>query len=266
MARKQEPEPPDWEKSNISLMMQTSLMIILLAFFIMLSSMAVIDERREQVVLGSMIGSFGILPGGLSPTHTEGRSLMPPSSPVETIQSDMERMKLILSHETVEGKVNMLRGRTRRIIRFQEAVLFPPDGVEILPEMKPVLMDFANIMRGSKYSIIIEGHTDDLPPKNENLINNWFVSATRADNILKFFIEEGGIDSSRLSAFGYAGYKPIVANTSPENRRRNRRIDLILDTTQQVALWRYQKKSWKLKPLTFKGFTFPLIGGKESTE
>jgi len=247
-------------------MMQTSLFIILLAFFIMLSSMAVIDERREQIVLGSMIGSFGILPGGMSPTATEGQSIAPPSSPLEIIQSDMEQMKDILAHKTIEDKINMLRGRTRRIVSFQEAVLFPPDGVEILPEMKPVLMDFAAVMKGSEYSIIIEGHTDDRPPQNEALISNWFVSATRAANILKFFIEEGGIDPSRLSAFGYAGYKPVVVNTSPENRRRNRRIDLILDTTKQAALWRYQRESWKLKPLTFKGFTFPLLGGKESPE
>ncbi|MBW1708849.1 MAG: OmpA family protein [Deltaproteobacteria bacterium] len=264
MARKKEPEPPEWKKSNIGLMMTTSLMIILLAFFIMLSTMGVIDERREQIVFGSMIGSFGILPGGLSPTKTEGRSLTPPSSPLEIIQSDMEQMKDILAIKTVEDKINMLRGRTRRIISFQETVLFPPGGVEVLPEMKSVLMDFADVIRGSEYSIIIEGHTDDLPPQDETLISNWFVSATRAANILKIFIEEGGIDPTRLSAFGYAGYSPVVVNTSPENRRRNRRIDLILDTTRQAALWRYQKESWKLKPLTFKGFTFQLFRGKET--
>ncbi|MBW2087149.1 MAG: flagellar motor protein MotB [Deltaproteobacteria bacterium] len=264
MARKKEEKRPEWEKTNIGLMMFTALMIILLAFFIMLSSMSVIDERREQVVLGSLIGSFGILPGGLSPTRTEAHSLAPPSSPLQVIKSDMEQLKDIFTQRTIEDKINFLRGRTRRIISFQEAVLFPPGEVEILPEMKPVLMELANVLRGSDYPIIIEGHTDDLPPRDETLINNWFVSATRSANILKFFINEGGLDPNRLSAFGYAGYRPVAANNSPENRRRNRRVDLILDTTRQMALWRYQKESWKLKPLTFKGFTFHLFGGKET--
>ena len=53
-------------------MLFTSLNIILLAFFIMLNALAVVDEKREIIVLGSLIGTFGILPKGLSPTKGEG--------------------------------------------------------------------------------------------------------------------------------------------------------------------------------------------------
>ena len=46
--------------------MTVALFIILLAFFIVLNSIAVVDERNTLEALGSLTGSFGILPGGLS--------------------------------------------------------------------------------------------------------------------------------------------------------------------------------------------------------
>ena len=214
-------------------------------------------------MLGSLVGTFGILPEGLSPFETEGRNVAPQTSPLSDIQSDTEQMKNILGHEIVEDKVRVLKGRTRRIISFQSAVFFPPDGVEIIPEMEETLRDMAKILSKSDYKIIIEGHTDDQPPQNEALLNNWYVSATRAANILRFFIDEGGIDPNRLSAFGYAGYSPIVVNNSPENRTRNRRIDIVLDTSYLQEASQFRKKSWKPKPVMFRGFSFDLFGGKE---
>ncbi len=259
MARKERKERPAYVKSNIGLLMFTSLMIILLAFFIMLSSLSVPDERREQKVLGSLVGNFGILPEGLSAMRAKGKSISPSSSPIEEVKSDIEQMKDILATRNIEEEINVLKGRTRRIMSLSEAILFPPDGVEILPEMRPVLREIAGILKGSDYPIIIKGHTDDQPPRNAALINNWYVSSTRAANILKFFIEEGGLDPNRLSAFGYAGYSPIVANTTPEKRAQNRRIDLVLDATHKMAVEGYQKKTWKPKPLNFKGFKFNLF-------
>ncbi len=259
MARKEKKEQPAYVKSNIGLMLYTSLMIILLAFFIMLSSLAVVDERREQKVLGSLVGNFGILPGGLSAMQSEGKSISPPSSPMDEIKSDIEQMKDILATRNIEEEINVLRGRTRRIMSFSEAVLFPPDGVEILPEMRPVLRKLSEILNGSDYPIIIEGHTDDQPPRNAALINNWYVSSTRAANILRFFVEEGGLDPNRLSAFGYASYSPIAANTTQEKRARNRRIDIVLDATHKMAVEGYQRRTWKSKPLNFRGFKFKLF-------
>ncbi|MBW2623611.1 MAG: OmpA family protein, partial [Deltaproteobacteria bacterium] len=109
------------------------------------------------------------------------------------------------------------------------------------------------------YPISIHGHTDDQPPRNAALINNWYVSATRAAKILQFFIEEGGIDPNRLSGYGYAGYSPLESNTTPQKRARNRRIDLVLDATHKMAVEGYQRKTWKPKPLDFKGFKFKLL-------
>lgn len=263
MAKKEVEERPDWETTNVGLMLFTALMIILLAFFIMLSSMAVIDERREIAALGSLIGAFGLLPGGLSPAQEPTRNVAPPSSPLAIINNDMALIREALKNQVASRKFRILKGRTRRIISLDATVIFPPNGTEILPEMKPVLMEVAKILKGSKYPIIIEAHTDDQPPDAENLTDNWQVSALRAVSVLRFMMTEGGIDSKRLSAYGYAGFKPAVANTSPENRRRNNRVDLILDQTRSIRVQRMKQKSQPVKFFDFKGFNFRLYGDEK---
>ena len=261
--RREEEERPDWEMSNIGLIMFTSLMILLLAFFIMLSSMAVIDERRRIEAWGSLLGAFGILPGGLSASQVKATHVAPPTGPIEAIQQDMEHIREVLSNRILAGKYHLLRGRTRRIISLEAAVLFPQDGVELQPEAKPVLLDIAKILRGSDYPIIIQGHTDDQPPRTEGLVDNWHVSVMRAVSVLRFFIDEGGLDPTRMSAFGYAGYRPMVANNSPRNRARNRRIDLILDVTHRIKVLKHQGRYRPTSSVDYHGFTFRLFGGWE---
>jgi chemotaxis protein MotB len=71
----------DDDGADIGMVMTVSLFLILLTFFILLNSIAVIDEHRSRMAIGSLIGAFGGLPGGLSPLET-GKSIMPPSAPM----------------------------------------------------------------------------------------------------------------------------------------------------------------------------------------
>lgn len=238
-------------------------MILLLAFFITLVAMSVVDEQRRVEALGSLLGAFGILPGGLAPNIDKSQHLAPQTTPVDRIEADMEHIREVLASRVTQSQIRILKGRTRRIISLQETVLFPPDGVEILPEMKPTLLELADILRGGDYPVAIEGHTDDQPPQTEGMGDNWQVSADRALNILKFFIVDGGLNPARLSAFGYADTRPLVANTSPKNRARNRRIDIVLDETYRTKVMKYQDQQDKPRLFDFKGFTFRLFGGKE---
>ncbi|MBU2550740.1 MAG: flagellar motor protein MotB [Proteobacteria bacterium] len=261
MARKEPEEKPEWELSNIALMMFTSLMIILLAFFIMLNSMAVVDEKRQISALGSVLGAFGLLPGGLSPTQEEAaKSVAPPTGPMEPVKTDLQLIRDVLSNRVVSESFNILRGRSREIISLQDAVLFPPDGVDILPEAEPVLMDIAHILQGSDYPITIEGHTDDRPPRTEGFKDNWHVSAMRAVAILRFFTEKGGLDPNRMTAFGYAGFSPIAPNNSPLNRAKNRRIDLVLDNSHRLRVLKHEERFRRDRRFEFRGFSFKLFG------
>lgn len=262
MPVKSQEKRPDWETSNVGLMLFTSLMILLLAFFIMLSSMAVIDEQRQIEALGSLLGAFGMMPGGLSPdASSDGRSFL--GGPLEAADKDMEQIRAALSDRIAEGVVSTLKGRDYRIVRFESGALFAPGSVAILEGMKPVLKDVAEVLKKADYPLVIEGHTDDQPPQTEAFKDNWQVSALRALEVFRFLSEECGVDPKRMSAFGYAGYKPAAANTSPRNRARNNRIDLVLDFKGRTEVDRIENEKPGEKGIDFKGFYFKLFGSQD---
>ena len=68
--------------------------------------------------------------------------------------------------------------------------------------------------------IEISGHTDDVGDAKQNLI----LSQKRAQSVVDYLLK-GGLASSRIKAVGYGKTRPVVPNTSEENRRLNRRIE-----------------------------------------
>ena len=68
--------------------------------------------------------------------------------------------------------------------------------------------------------IEIGGHTDDLGDATANLA----LSKKRAQGVVDY-LTKAGIDASRVRAVGYGKTRPLLQNTSDENRRQNRRIE-----------------------------------------
>jgi chemotaxis protein MotB len=257
-----EAERPEWERSNIGLMLFTSLMIILLAFFIMLSSMAVIDEQRQIKAMDSVLGAFGLMPGGAAVTGGRA-SVSPEASPLTDIKNDMALLRDSLAGRMGEGQVRFLKGQNRRIISLTAGMLFKPDSAELKPEFEGALTQIADAVRDAAYPIVIEGHTDNTAPMTEAYEDNWVLSALRATAVFRFLAEQGGLDPVRLAAYGYGDTQPVYPNDTPKHRARNNRVDLVLDARNQAWADRLEDKYRPRKLFNFQGFDFKLFKGDE---
>lgn len=88
-------------------------------------------------------------------------------------------------------------------------------------EAKILLQSFATYLQQQQnISLQINGHTDDLGAEQNNLL----LSERRAQEVVNYLIELG-IAPERLQAKGFGETQPKVANTSSENRAKNRRTD-----------------------------------------
>jgi outer membrane protein OmpA-like peptidoglycan-associated protein len=88
-------------------------------------------------------------------------------------------------------------------------------------EAKILLQSFAAYLQQQQHiSLQINGHTDDLGAEQNNLL----LSERRAQEVVNYLIELG-IAPERLQAKGFGETQPKVANTSLENRAKNRRTD-----------------------------------------
>lgn len=69
-------------------------------------------------------------------------------------------------------------------------------------------------------NVHIEGHTDD----TGSTAYNQRLSQQRAEAVARALSEQYDIDTSRVTATGYGESRPIVPNTSDDNRAQNRRV------------------------------------------
>ena len=72
---------------------------------------------------------------------------------------------------------------------------------------------------------IVEGHTDTSGTPDYNL----WLSDRRAIAVRELLINDHGVDPSQITAVGYGIERPMADNGTPEGRRQNRRVELVLD-------------------------------------
>ena len=92
-----------------------------------------------------------------------------------------------------------------------------------------VLGKVAQVLNANpQLDILIEGHTDSVPIKNNCIIDNWDLSAKRATSVTRILQNEYKIDPTRMTAGGKAEYTPLVSNDTQEGRASNRRTRIVI--------------------------------------
>ncbi len=91
----------------------------------------------------------------------------------------------------------------------------------LAPESEQELLRIAKILQDNpNLRILLEGHTDNVGSD----ANNQTLSEARAEAVKEFLVTKGNIPESRIQTIGYGSKKPIVDNTTEENKSKNRRV------------------------------------------
>ncbi len=151
-------------------------------------------------------------------------------------QSELSELKKIkslleqrLKQEIANKEVSLnLTGRGV-VITLASDIFFDSGKANIRKDLYPVLDKVAYILKNkiADRNIGIEGHTDNEPIKRSGWKSNWELSLARAVNVLHY-LEKKGVKPQRLTAIGYGQYHPIADNSTPEGRRLNRRVEIVI--------------------------------------
>jgi chemotaxis protein MotB len=114
------------------------------------------------------------------------------------------------------------------VIHLPEFLFFPSGDAAIRPEGQALVGTLAAILGRIPNHVAVEGHTDDRPIHTPHFPSNWELSAQRAINLVRHFIEQYGLEPTRFVAAGYGEYAPVADNRQEEGRRLNRRVDIII--------------------------------------
>ncbi|MBQ9678439.1 MAG: OmpA family protein [Prevotella sp.] len=129
--------------------------------------------------------------------------------------------------ELKEVDVQVLKGVV--YISLADNMLYKSGSYEINDRASETLSKIAKIIKDYKdYDVLIEGNTDDVPIKRENIRNNWDLSCLRASSVVQALQNQYGVDPKRLTAGGRGEYNPLQPNTTEVGKQRNRRTQIII--------------------------------------
>ena len=117
------------------------------------------------------------------------------------------------------------------VVRLKSDIVFASGKHDLKDEANATLARFAEIFlqKGIGFRLRIDGHTDNEPIRHsrERYDDNWDLSYERAHAVFTALAKEGITDNDMfISAFGE--HSPRVPNDTPENKQRNRRVDILL--------------------------------------
>ncbi len=231
-----------------------SLSIILVSFFVMLCSYATMEKGKMVEVKKSFRGALDIFSGGI--LFDKGDGIVVPSPDVYGTQENKVATPIyyLLKGKGLADKVNLKSTSDYVSLTVMESLLFEKDSAVITEPMKPVLTRLALMLQQFDLPIRVEGHTakPEGAPAAEGSAQSWALSALRAANVMQYIKEAGNIPSDHLSAVGYSQYRPFLRNKTEEERRQNRRVEIIIPLNDDF----FDKRGTLLKkaPPSFKAW------------
>ncbi|RII29930.1 MAG: flagellar basal body stator protein MotB [Geobacter sp.] len=249
MALKREPEKhANHERWLVS---YADFITLLFAVFTTLYAMSQTDKKKVEEVMQSLQQSFGMVSAGapspkINVIPSKQMSIIPMIKPEISISQGSRRgqaktraeekdfrqikssIEAYLTKQGAQNKVSLTITRRGLIVSLKEAGFFDSGQAQIKPEAYDLINTIAEAMTQYNNPLRLEGHTDNIPISNAQFPSNWELSTARAVNGLKYLIKHFDVDPNRISATGYAEFRPVADNATPEGRAKNRRVDLVM--------------------------------------
>ncbi|WP_198246575.1 type VI secretion system protein TssL, long form [methane-oxidizing endosymbiont of Gigantopelta aegis] len=147
----------------------------------------------------------------------------------DEIQQQAEAIKDSLKKEIDQGLVTVETDGLRIIIRINEKGSFPSGSAILKAGFDPVMDKITESVKRAKGRVVIAGHTDNIPMSSDWYRSNWELSASRAVTVAQYMLAKKGMDPKRIVVEGLADTQPLVPNDTPENRAKNRRVEIIIE-------------------------------------
>ena len=243
------------------------LMTLLMCFFVLLLSFSEMDVAKFKQLSGSMKEAFGVqseinvrtIPKGTSVVAQEFSPGKPEPTAINTVRQftidsnrntldalsrelkeiketreHARRLRLALKEEIEKGSVSIQTEGMKVIVHIMENATFDSGYADVRPEFMPALQKIADLIDDNSGDITISGHTDNVPIRNERFRSNWDLSAGRAVSVAHEILKRADLDPERVMITGHADTQPRADNNTPENRAKNRRVDVSIVRGKEI--------------------------------
>jgi chemotaxis protein MotB len=145
----------------------------------------------------------------------------------ENLEQTAAALKSALSPLIAQDLVNIKKTDRGLEVEMKSKALFDSGSARLSRAAIKMLRDISGIIESIPNSIIVEGHTDNVPIRTILFPSNWELSAVRAASVVHL-LGRFGIAPERMAAIGYGEHKPIASNSDKAGRQKNRRVSLVI--------------------------------------
>jgi chemotaxis protein MotB len=245
--RKKHPAHENHERWLVS---YADFMTLLFAFFVVMFASSQTDRAKAQQISDSVKEALEkggvkavvheILGGTVDNTGKGNAQMRGPGGAQKSTENpqdkkmiaellpSMESLSMQLKEEIKSGKVQISLTPRGLVISLRQATFFPSGEDAIDPVTYPVIEKIAETTAKLPNSVRLEGHTDAIPIHTARFRSNWELSAARSIAVMEILATRFNVPRDRLAIAGYADTAPLAANDTPENRAKNRRVDVVI--------------------------------------
>lgn len=208
--------------------------MLLALFMVMWATSGINNHNKENELEKNLAKRFPAYYTKTNVKISENIAKLPKTSKdsIPTVDSNLSEQDKILKkleqNPTLKSKTKLLKSSKGAVIRLNDKMIFSEGSAIIKKDVLTTLDTIAKELATLDNYIIIEGHTDSTPIHTKQFPSNWELSTARATNIISYLVKNDGLNPKKLSAVGYGEYMPIAPNTTYEGKTINRRVDIII--------------------------------------
>ncbi len=147
----------------------------------------------------------------------------------DELDNVMQEVNQFLNKNQLNDIISATRTKRGVVLVLQEQLLFETGEAEILHSGGPFLTKVGTLLNHIPNDVKVEGHTDDRPISTFRYPSNWELSGARASSVIRYLTSHTkGLGKSRFTAVAYGDTRPVAPNTSKENWRKNRRVEIVI--------------------------------------
>jgi chemotaxis protein MotB len=232
-------------------------MTLIFTFFVLFIAASSIDEKAKIAAVNSLSTSFASgknparehtplepaarRPGGEAQEHDV--AARDPKSPVQNsaaagnIENDLSPARSLIFDEN-GADLDFQENKHVQVLSVGADALFRPGSSALSAEGIALLDKVLPYLRSLEYPLLVAGHASPrrdeegknyaVDIENRDMDSTWPLSFQRALAVYRRLTERG-IAPGRLSLEAFGSFHPRFSDNSPEGRRKNRRVDLVLD-------------------------------------
>jgi len=155
------------------------------------------------------------------------RDSAPANSDVDVVEL-RKQLQSAIGTELRDNEVVMRMTPEGFVISLRELGFFNSGQAVLLPGAAGKIEKISRILSQQRLELRVEGHSDDQPINTAQFRSNWELSTARAMTVLLLLVDNAGFDPSKISVVGRGQYRPVADNATPEGRKMNRRVDLVV--------------------------------------